>query len=684
MARAQTRAQCVFFPFKSPTYCIASTPYLIISPLDPFLSDRTCILDYCYREDTMHLITGRHYARHASRPARARTRSSPRCDYLEPRCLLSTAALDNLSNIMATPSAVLYAPGQIRTAYTVNSLPNQYQGAGETIALVDAYSDPDIASNLASADSLAGIPAPPSFTVINENGATSPLPRGNTNWGVEMSLDVEWAHSIAPAANLLLVEASSSSLTDLLKAVDTAASYPGVSVVSMSWGSSEFSNESSYDSNFTTPSGHSGVTFVASSGDSGGVVEWPAASPNVLSVGGTTLSLNSNNTWSSETAWSGSGGGVSRYEPTPSYQAGMGYARRATPDVSYDANPNSGFDVYDTYGYGGVLGVGGTSAGAPQWSALVAIADEMAGQNLNGASQTLPAVYNIASTAYSSNFHDITSGTAGRNRAGSGFDLVTGWGSPIADSIVPALASAASASVAVTAAPATTSPPIHGHRNDISVIQVTPVVTPTSPQAVTTGIGAVSGPTVNSAGVPMHSSSVSTSVSSSAASPPTTGGPSSTTGTTGLGQDLLGAALTPSSTSRIAQPVGTSSEAAEIGRQSSVSELTHVPAVPEAPGPFARAILGRDQGQSGVGEYLNPTGRENGDDAAAVPQSVIPSPGRLDPRADEPRSENRSNHDSAWNACLTVGAMAAMWNSRGISWRRDNSRRSHPIATRAT
>ena len=236
------------------------------------------------------------------------------------------------------------------------------QGAGETIAIVDAYSDPNIVSDLATADGYASIPAPPSFTVINQNGATSPLPSGNTGWGVEISLDVEWAHSIAPAANLLLVEANSSSLADLLKAVDTAASYPGVAVVSMSWGSSEFSSESSYDSNFTTPAGHSGVTFVASSGDSGGVVEWPAASPNVLSVGGTTLSLNSNNTWKSETAWSDSGGGVSRYEPTPSYQSGLGYSRRATPDVSYDANPNTGFDIYDTYGYGGVLGVGGTSA----------------------------------------------------------------------------------------------------------------------------------------------------------------------------------------------------------------------------------------------------------------------------------------------------------------------------------
>ena len=464
---------------------------------------------------------------------------------MEPRCLLSTAAPENLSNILATPSAVLYAPGQIRTAYQVNSLPDQYQGAGETIAIVDAYNDPNIVSDLATADAYASIPAPPSFTIINENGATSPLPAGNTSWGVEISLDVEWAHSIAPAANLLLVEASSSSLADLLKAVDTAASYTGVAVVSMSWGSSEFSSESSYDSNFTTPAGHSGVTFVASSGDSGGVVEWPAASPNVLSVGGTTLSLNSNNTWKSETGWNGSGGGVSRYEPSPSYQSGMGYARRATPDVSYDANPNTGFYIYDSYGYDGVIGVGGTSAGAPQWAALVAIADEMAGHNLDGPSQTLPAIYNTAQTAYSSNFHDITSGTAGRNSAGKGFDLVTGWGTPIASSIVPAIASDPLASDAVTRPSPTAPPATAGLRHDVSVIQVSPVASPLPQQTVTVGIAAVSGPIASPAGVPMHSSSVSTSVSSSAASATATGGPSSATGTIGLGQDLVGAALTP-------------------------------------------------------------------------------------------------------------------------------------------
>jgi hypothetical protein len=629
----------------------------------------------------MHLIKGRHYARHASRPARARTHSSPRCDYLEPRCLLSTAALENLSNIMATPSAVLYAPGQIRTAYTVNSLSSQYQGAGETIAIVDAYSDPKIVSDLATADSYASIPAPPSFTIINQNGATSPLPSGNTSWGVEISLDVEWAHSIAPAANLLLVEANSSSLTDLLKAVDTAASYPGVSVVSTSWGSSEFSSESSYDSNFTTPAGHTGVTFVASSGDSGGVVEWPAASPNVLSVGGTTLSLNSNNTWKSETAWSDSGGGVSRYEASPSYQSGLGYSKRATPDVSYDANPNSGFDIYDTYGYSGVMGVGGTSAGAPQWAALVAIADEMAGHNLDGASQTLPAIYSTAQSAYSSNFHDITSGTAGRNRAGTGFDLVTGWGSPIADSIVPALAAGAPASNAVAPPPPTTPPPTHGHSHDVTVVQVAPVVSPLPQQTVAIGIGALSGTTVNAVGVPVHSTSVSTFVSSSAASSTAIFGTSSTTVTIGLGQGLVGADLTPSPTFQIAHLADGNPEAAGIGRQMLEPESTDVPAVLKVPGALAPAVPGGDEGQSWLPENLQPSGKEKGDDAQAFPQPVIPPQSRLDPVGDESPSETRSTRESAWGVCLMVGATAAFWNRRGNAWRRRDSRRIRRITT---
>jgi hypothetical protein len=409
------------------------------------------------------------------------------------------------------------------------------------------------------------------------------------------------------------------------------------------------------------------------------VVEWPAASPNVLSVGGTSLTLNSDSTWQSETAWNGSGGGVSRYEATPTYQSGMGYAKRATPDVSYDANPNTGFYIYDTYGYGGVMGVGGTSAGAPQWAAMVAIADEMAGHNLDGVSQTLPAIYSTAqSSAYSSDFHDITSGSAGRNRAGTGFDLVTGWGSPIADAVVPAIAANAPALSSVTAAPQATAPPTHGKHPQVAAIQVTPAAPSSSQQTVALGIGAVSGLTVSLVSVPMQLSSACASVSSSSASPTPAGGPSSTTVTIGFGQDLVGAAS--SSASRLAQPVGTNADASAIGPQTNELDLTHIPPLPEAQRPVAPAAPNHDRGQSGVGEDPKPAGGENSEDASALPVSMIPAQSRLDSLGDESASETRSKHDAVWGACLIAGAMAAMRNSRGIRGRRANSVRPWPRA----
>jgi subtilase family serine protease len=171
--------------------------------------------------------------------------------------------------------------------------------------------------------------------------------------------------------------------------VKTAANLSGVSVVSMSWGGNEFSGETSDDSAyFSTPNVPANVAFVAASGDSGAPVIYPAASPNVLAVGGTTLTLTSSNNWSSETAWSGSGGGISAVEKLPSYQPGT-YSNgsnsgtstmRMNPDVSYDANPNTGFAVYDSFPVSGAGGpwiqVGGTSDAAPQWAGLVAIADQ--------------------------------------------------------------------------------------------------------------------------------------------------------------------------------------------------------------------------------------------------------------------------------------------------------------------
>ena len=278
-----------------------------------------------------------------------------------------------------TPAEIRHAYGFDQIAFATSSGAVSGNGAGQTIAIVDAYNDPNIVKDLSAFDSQFGVVAPPKFTVVNERGSSA-LPSTDAGWSMEISLDVEWAHAIAPGANILLVEANSASLGDLLTAVNYARQQAGVTVVSMSWGGSEFNGESSYDSYFTTPAGHAPVTFVASAGDSGGDGCWPAVSSNVLAVGGTALSINSSSVRTSETAWSDSSGGVSLYESVPSYQTGVqATGRRTTPDVAYDASPSTGFAIYDSVSYAGQSGwfcVGGTSAGAPQWAALAAIANQ--------------------------------------------------------------------------------------------------------------------------------------------------------------------------------------------------------------------------------------------------------------------------------------------------------------------
>ncbi|MBI3410000.1 MAG: S53 family peptidase [Planctomycetes bacterium] len=354
----------------------------------------------------------------------------------------------------------VYTPAQIQHAYGFDL--NSNTGAGQTIAIVDAYDDPNIASDLAAFSSTFGLPAA-SFTKATPQGQ----PAANSGWATEIALDVEWAHAIAPSANILLVEAASSSYANLLGAVTYAATQPNVSVVSMSWGGGEFSQETSaaYDGVFLN---HPGVTFVASSGDSGRPPSWPAISPNVLSVGGTKLTLDANNNWSSETGWGngrlsflygGSGGGISAYEPKPSYQASVTQSstKRTNPDIAYNADPNTGVYVLDSYN-GGWFQVGGTSAGAPQWAALLARANEArvtAGKGTLSTSATLTAVYNLSSA----DFHDVTSGNNGY-AAGPGYDLVTGRGSPKANLVIADLtavnSSGSFSSAAVTSGTTTT------------------------------------------------------------------------------------------------------------------------------------------------------------------------------------------------------------------------------------
>jgi hypothetical protein len=339
-----------------------------------------------------------------------------------------------------------YTPSQILHAYGFDRLP--YDGSGQTIAIVTAYDNPSLTYDLGVFDQQYGLPDPV-LTIAKPQGQ----PRYDHDWGLETDLDVEWAHAIAPGANILVVEALNPSSifgNNLLAAVNYARQQSGVVVVSMSWGGPEYRNEMTDDSRyFTTPDGHiggsglpGGVTFVSAAGDRGAAVDWPGASPNVLSIGGTTLTLDDNNEIASETGWSGSGGGVSNYETVPDYQlpfqtSGM----RTVPDFSYNADLSTPYWTYDS-DWGGTQAVYGTSAGAPQWAGLIALVDQGLALNgigsFDGATQMIPALYHLASVSYGTYYHDIVDGNNGY-QAGPGYDLVTGIGSPVADQIVEAL-----------------------------------------------------------------------------------------------------------------------------------------------------------------------------------------------------------------------------------------------------
>lgn len=343
-----------------------------------------------------------------------------------------------------------YQPFQLWTAYGFSSLScngsgGNTCGSGQIIAIVDAYDDPSAESDLATFNAQFGLPACTTTNGCFIKATPQGTPRVNGSWALEISLDIEWAHSIAPGAKILLVEAASNSFSNLLSAVDYAVQH-GAGALSMSWGAGEFASETGYDYHFQA----SGVTFAASSGDNGTGTLYPASSPYVTAVGGTNLPLDaSGNLTGAETAWSGSGGGISLYETEPGYQTSYGITSsngmRGVPDVSYDADPNTGVAVYDSTSYFGQTGwfvVGGTSAGAPQWAALVAIANSQRSTPLSGANSSLyPAA---TGTAYVANYRDITSGSNGGCgfvcTAGPGYDFVTGLGSPLAGSLVPALA----------------------------------------------------------------------------------------------------------------------------------------------------------------------------------------------------------------------------------------------------
>ncbi|HVX10130.1 MAG TPA: Ig-like domain-containing protein [Pirellulales bacterium] len=374
-------------------------------------------------------------------------------DSLEVRTLLSGAP----GEVIAHPTYMLassgdaspegLSPSAVREAYNFDQIQlprgTPADGTGQTIAIVDAYDDPNIVGDLAAFDQQFGLPAPPDFSTVYASGSQ---PASDAGWSLEIALDVEWAHAIAPGASIVLVESASSGISDLMAAVNVARAIPDVSVVSMSWGATEFSGETSYDADLTTPDKHVGITFVASTGDGGAPGLWPAFSPNALSTGGTTLTLN-DGAYSGETGWSHGGGGQSRYETEPSYQSGVQTSgARDTPDVAYDADPSTGFAVYDSVGRSEPWQVvAGTSAGAPQWSALIAIADEgraaLGTGSLDGAQALL---YTVPAT----DFHDVVGGD-NSFFATPGYDLVTGLGTPIANLVTADLIGGAAAQPAV-------------------------------------------------------------------------------------------------------------------------------------------------------------------------------------------------------------------------------------------
>ena len=381
----------------------------------------------------------------------------------------TTGDITNTLSLTAAGGISAYTPAQIRAAYGISNL--SWDGTGQTIAIVDAFDDPNIYQALDAFDLQFGLtdsgpslaaqygPATSFLTVINQRGDTASLPGtdpsgpGTDNWEVEAALDVEWVHAIAPGARIVLVEADSQSLADLMTAVGTAAGQPGVSVVTMSWGFPEgqavfAADEANYDNVFNAP----GVTFLASTGDYGAAdPEYPAFSPNVVAVGGTSLNLGADDSYNGETGWGaysdsagmsiGSGGGFSLYEPEPSYQQGVqATGSRSTPDVSLVADPVTGAWIADPYNLGAdnpFEVVGGTSLSAPIWAALVSLANEgradagLATLNTFSPNEIQDALYSLPQSDY----NEITGGSNGY-AANAGYNLVSGLGTPVANLLV--------------------------------------------------------------------------------------------------------------------------------------------------------------------------------------------------------------------------------------------------------
>ena len=404
-----------------------------------------------------------------------KTSTAQTFDYIAnpPRVAVSPDAVHPGIHFGCETTQRCYRPSAIRAAY---NFPANLDGTGQTIVIVDAFGSPTITQDLATFDALFGIPAPPSFTILCPEGCPSSSFNNKhhdvAGWSIETSLDVEYAHAMAPGANIVLVVAATSS-GDAINVAEAAAieQFPGAAM-SQSFGIPEYLV---HGNNAQIMQAHrnyvaataAGITLLASAGDFGATnadpanvpnAGFPASDPLVIGVGGTEgnpyfSGLLVNGGYGAEQVWNepqfglATGGAPSRFFAVPGYQGGLNLQTRTTPDVAYNAAVNGGVLVLDS-ALGGFFRVGGTSAGSPQWAAIIALANQHAGHPLGFLN---PAIYKVAeSSAYANDFHDITSGdnkllgTQNGFSAGPGYDFATGWGTPNVSNLIPDLVAAAS------------------------------------------------------------------------------------------------------------------------------------------------------------------------------------------------------------------------------------------------
>ena len=407
------------------------------------------------------------------------------------RARVASAGNDTSTPLTTIINGTVYTPAQIRAAYGLSPLPAvgaslttaqaAALGAGQTVYLVDAYHDATALSDLNAFSAKFGLPTcanvaitsnaklatPPASCQFSQvysatrGTVTTAVPAYNATWAPESKLDVQWAHAIAPLARIVLIEMPNAMSNSILDA-NSLATKLGPGAVSMSFGSTEAGWAPTTDAYFVG----TGMTFVAAAGDSGTQVLWPAVSPNVLAVGGTSTNVSAAGS-RVEIAWSSSGGGMSAYEALPAWQSGVtayggsALVRRAVPDVAFNASPMTGQYVALTLPGAATVwsAYGGTSIAAPQWAGLVAVANGIRAANAKAALGDVHALIykSIAAVpgTYASAMHDVvegSNGTCATCKAGTGFDQTTGWGSPNAAQLFAVLTGVASTQ-AVTAAP---------------------------------------------------------------------------------------------------------------------------------------------------------------------------------------------------------------------------------------